>query len=97
MEDLTGRLNRLKRPRLLVEAARQAQPLYDRRRDLPPLLGDLPRSGAAIVQLLDLESAHDAARRSGSRTYRAAAHVAVLIALIGENARRHAFAPDGIT
>ncbi|WP_375172969.1 DUF6477 family protein [Pseudooceanicola sp.] len=76
------RVSRLRRPRLLVEAAQVAQEHYDRGRDLTRLLGQVPNPGAAIVRLMDIETALNATRRRDS--YRAAAHVAVLGALMAE-------------
>ena len=84
MEDLTGRLNRLTRPRLLIDAARHAQAVYDRQRDLPPLLGEVPGPGPALIRLLELEAAQEGLRKTKARAYRARAHVGVMIALMGE-------------
>ena len=82
MEDVMTRVSRLHRPRLLVEAAEAAQARYDRGRDLARLLGNAPKPGAAILRLMERESDLNATRRR--RSYRAAAHVEVLGALIAE-------------
>ncbi|WP_136635581.1 DUF6477 family protein [Pseudooceanicola onchidii] len=84
MEDLTTRLSRLHRPRLLVDAAREGQALYDRNRDLSMLLGRVPGHGAAVMQLFDMEAAQETARR-GRRGYRVRRHVAILTALVAEH------------
>lgn len=82
----------LKRPRLLVRAARFGLDEYDRAQRLPRLL-DLPvapGTGEAIMMLLEMEAELDIARRSTSPDYAASRHVDVLIALMGEaRALRH--------
>lgn len=83
MEDLETRVARLHRPQILIDAAHAGQARYDRDRDLPPLIGRVPSTGAALLQLLELESIRNTARKSG-RAYRVRSHVAVLIALIAE-------------
>lgn len=77
---------RLKRPRLLVRAARFGLDEYDRAQRLPRLLDRPvpPGPAEAIVLLLEIEAELDRARRMTSPDYVASRHVDVLIALMGE-------------
>lgn len=85
MQDLTGQLGQIKRPRILIDAARCGADSYDRRRDLMRILGRLPRSGPAMMSLFEIEDGMDRARREKGADYRPLAHVSVLTALIGES------------
>ncbi len=80
------RFRALRRPRLLIRAARFGLADYRRERDLRRLLGEAAaRTGASrLDRLLDLEAGIDAARCAGLATYRPAAHVAALTALMFE-------------
>jgi len=86
MQDIHRTLGALRRPPLLVRAARLGLPGYDRRAALPRLLGPgaLPPVAEALKRLLVIEGAQDAARRAGAVSWRAAHHVALLIAVMGE-------------
>ncbi|EAQ03556.1 hypothetical protein OB2597_03012 [Pseudooceanicola batsensis HTCC2597] len=84
MQDAATRLAALRRPRIMIEAARRGAARYDRDRHLVRILGRVPRRGAAMVQLLELEAGMEAARRSDPGVYRPAPHLAALIALLGE-------------
>lgn len=86
MTDLLTMLNAIKRPRLLINAARIGMPDYRRETHLPRHLGDaqLPRSGEALARLIEIESDLDARRRDRTAGYSAARHVDVLIAMMGE-------------
>ena len=86
MQDLLSMISSLKRPRLLVGAARFGVDNYDRDACLPRLLhcAAAPKPGKAILALLELESAHNDRRKSKLGDYAVAQHVAVLIALMGE-------------
>jgi len=79
-------LARLRRPPLLVRAARLGVRAYRRDAVLPRLLGPgpVPPVPQALASLLEIERAQDAARRGGALTYRAADHVALLIAVMAE-------------
>lgn len=90
---LPNALTALRRPRLLVRAARFALADYDRGRDLRRVLRADPPHAAprAVAVLLEQEGRADAARRRGDGTYDAARHVATLAALMAE-ARRLAAA-----
>lgn len=101
MLDLLGMIAALNRPRLLVSAARFGVEEYARGAELPRLLkcAGPPRTGEAIVRLLDLEAGLEARRIVGAADYAVARHVAVLAALLGEArilraAYRSAFAPE---
>ncbi len=86
MLDLHSRIATLKRPTLLARAARFGVDDYRRTVHLRRILkcDALPRHGAAIMQLLEIESEIDALRKDGSASYRPARHVEVLIAIMGE-------------
>ena len=85
-------LSKLTRPALLIRAARIGASDYRRAIHLRPLLGgEVPRSGGAlIVQLIEMEAAHDHARRSADASYSPLRHVTVLIALMAEARIWHA-------
>ncbi|MDZ7709753.1 MAG: DUF6477 family protein [Roseovarius sp.] len=84
--DIHQALARLRRPPLLVRAARLGASGYKRGAALPRLLGagPVPPVRAALARLIEAEAAQDAARRAGAINYRAADHVALLIAVMGE-------------
>ena len=76
----------LRRPRLLITAARFGLADYDRGRDLKRLLqaGPTPTPAKAVARLIDEEAHLEDSRRSGSATYSIARHIEVLVALMGE-------------
>jgi len=86
MTDLLSMLKQLRRPTLLIEAARLGTSDYRRETALRRLLGGLraPASGPALCALLDIESALDDQRRCDDAGYSPARHVDVLIAIMGE-------------
>ncbi|MEO0486637.1 MAG: DUF6477 family protein [Pseudomonadota bacterium] len=86
MQDIYTMLSTLRRPRLLISAARHGLAQYDRNRALGRLLphAALPSPGPAALKLMELEAMHDSARREHSGSYSVARHVEVLIALMGE-------------
>lgn len=86
MQDILHLVGALKRPRLLLKAARNGLPHYRRQRHLARLLGDgiPPAPGQVAMQLLCLEQELDGARRAGAASYSPAAHVEILIALMSE-------------
>lgn len=92
MQDIHSRIAGLRRPRLLVRAARFGVDGYDRAQRLPRLLERdvAPGTGEALVLLLELEEEHDLLRRTGRADYSAPRHVDVLIAIMAESrALRH--------
>ncbi len=86
MLDLQTRIAQLKRPQLLARAARFGVDDYRRSVHLRRILGteQLPKHGAALMQLLDREAELDALRIARTGEYRPAQHVEVLIAILGE-------------
>lgn len=85
MTDHLDVLSTLRRPRLLISAARFGLADYDRSRDLKRLFHASPPSPArAVDKLIDEEATLEETRKSGGATYSIARHVDVLIALMSE-------------
>ncbi|SLN38300.1 hypothetical protein ROJ8625_01755 [Roseivivax jejudonensis] len=86
MHESSHILRQMRRPRLLVRAARIGAADYSRDRHLRRLVGPAPVAGtrAALDRLVAVEAPLDAARRSGDAAYSPARHVAVLSAIIAE-------------
>jgi hypothetical protein len=80
-------LQALRRPPLLMRAARIGADDYRRGGHLPRLLGYgmLPRHGAALMKLMELENDLNAQRVSGNTSYSLIKHVDILIAMVGES------------
>ncbi|MEI4194989.1 DUF6477 family protein [Roseovarius sp. E0-M6] len=76
----------LRRPRLLIRAARIGVPGYTRKAHLPRILGygGTFKGAQAVRRLLDMETALNTQRRQSDASYSVARHVDVLIALMGE-------------
>ncbi|MBI1217877.1 MAG: hypothetical protein GC186_04950 [Rhodobacteraceae bacterium] len=87
MTDARDPLHSLRRPRLLVQAARHGQASYRRERDLRRIAGAQAMPGPVLPALLDAEAALEQTRKTGDAGYDIARHVEVLIALMAE-ARR---------
>lgn len=89
-------INGLRRPRLLIRAAKLGVKEYDRTRHLRRLLGhDLPgHPGAAILRLMEIEQDFDVQRRQENGSYSLSRHLDVLIAIIGEAQLLMAAHPD---
>lgn len=92
MTDPFAALAPLRRPKLLIRAARAGLALYRPERDLPRVLrrtgaGLTERPGAALDELLAAEDRLETRRRAGDAAYRAAAHVEVMTALLAEAGR----------
>ena len=84
--DFAAVLAALRRPKILVRAARAGVVEYRRDRDLKRILR-LPRAAAprqAIDRLLAEESRLEETRAAGEATYSIQRHVAVLTALLAE-------------
>lgn len=79
-------LPRLRRPRLLMSAARYGLSRYNREWILSRIFdGAAPVPGRVCLDgLVEREAAHDRARRAGEATYSIAEHVEVLTALLAE-------------
>lgn len=86
MTDIKSILPKLRRPRLLVRAARHGLMDYDRKRDLKRIAGSGPvnNSTAMVAHLADQERQIEATRQSGCATYSIARHIEVLVALMHE-------------
>ena len=86
MTNLLTVLATLKRPRLLISAARLGAGQYRRELHLARHLDTsaLPDSAAALAELIEIEAELDAARRARRADYAVARHVDVMIAIIGE-------------
>lgn len=86
MTDLLSIFNQLKRPKLLIRAARFGAAEFRRDRDLKRLLQrtNLPKPGKGMVLLIELENRLEDTRKSGDGTYSITKHVEILSALIAE-------------
>lgn len=86
MQDILSMLNTLTRPRLLMRAARIGAEDYRRTAHLPRLLGygNLPRHGAALMRLIEIESDLNTQRLGDDSAYSLLRHIDVLIAIVGE-------------
>jgi len=86
MQDLMSMLNSVRRPRLLIRAARYGAQDYRRDRHLQRLLGygALPRPAAALLRLMELERTLNDQRQDDDAGYSLTYHVDVLIAVMGE-------------
>ncbi|WP_147105585.1 DUF6477 family protein [Tateyamaria sp. syn59] len=86
MQDILTMLSALRRPRLLMRAARIGAEDYRRSAHLPRLLGygQLPRHGAALMRLMEIEGDLNAQRISDDSSYSLLRHIDVLIAIVGE-------------
>ncbi len=86
MQDLLTQISALRRPRLLIRAARIGAESYRREARLPRLLGygTIPRLGASLMALMALEADLNEKRENGDAGYSIAAHVDVLTAVMGE-------------
>lgn len=81
-----GRRTGLRRPRLLIAAARHGQQAYRRGRDLRRLMRDdmLPPAGQAVAWLTAREAAMDHARHARLPEWDLQTHILLLIALLHE-------------
>ena len=86
MTDLLTLVRDLRRPRLLIRAARFGLAEYNREAALKRLmkLPAVPSPRRALSALLTTEAELEDARQSGDARYSVARHVEVLIALLGE-------------
>jgi len=86
MTDPLSMLNQLRRPPLLIEAARLGLADYRRETALRRHLGILrpPTGAAALLALIEIEAEIDRERRCGGAGYSPARHVDVLIAMMAE-------------
>ena len=86
MQDILTMLGTLRRPRLLMRAARIGAEDYRRGAHLPRLLGygQLPRHGAALMRLMEIEGELNAQRMGDDSSYSLLRHIDILIAIVGE-------------
>ena len=86
MLNYQSKLSTLKRPKILIKAARIASQTYRRSRDLSRVLGySYPTSESLIRQkLFDLEHMINQKRRLSDASYDLKTHVQVLSALLAE-------------
>ena len=86
MTEISALLAGLRRPRLLIRAARCGVNDYNRSRDLRRLTGSRATlsPSSAVTTLIEEEARIDAVRRTGDASYNVTRHVELLIALMGE-------------
>ncbi|MGO4907878.1 DUF6477 family protein [Pseudorhodobacter sp. W20_MBD10_FR17] len=86
MSDISTILANLRRPRLLIRAARHGIQDYRRERDLRRLIDAVspPSPEAALARLFDAEERAEETRRAGDAGYSIARHVELLIAMMAE-------------
>lgn len=77
-------LSDLRRPRLLLNAARHGLAGYRRDRDLKRLIEDAVSPEAAVPRLMWEEERLEETRRAGDAAYSVMRHIEVLSALIAE-------------
>ena len=87
MTDFASILAEMRRPRLLIRAARLGLDAYNRTRDLRRLVDSLetPLPEHAVAFLMNAEAEMEERRRAGAAQYSLARHVEVLIALLAES------------
>lgn len=88
MQDVLARLADLRRPALLMQAARIGAEEYRRERRLRRYFGiaPLPGPAEALVRLIEIEGWQDEGRRAGDAGYSPVRHVDTMIAVLGEAA-----------
>jgi Family of unknown function (DUF6477) len=84
MTDSRTLLATLRRPRLLMRAARFGMAEYRRERDLRRFVSDPASPEATVSSLITAEARLEATRQSGDVAYSVARHIEVLIALLAE-------------
>ena len=86
MTDLRQLVTSMRRPQLLIRAARIGMQDYNRDRDLRQLTGQsrTPSPVNAIKALLEAEGAVESTRQAGDASYSVMRHVDLLIALMAE-------------
>ena len=84
MTDFRTILANLRRPRLLIRAARFGLEDYQRERDLRRFLGDSDSSDTILPTLLAEEARLEHSRKTGDLTYPVVRHIEVLVALMAE-------------
>lgn len=82
--DFRALLSDLRRPQLLIRAARLGLTEYRRERDLKRLIDGETAPDRSVPQLLTVEQRLEATRQSGDAAYSVARHIEVMIALMAE-------------
>ncbi|MEP3345958.1 MAG: DUF6477 family protein [Litoreibacter sp.] len=87
MTNLPEQLTNLRRPRLLIRAARHGVSSYRRSRDLQRITGQAQSasSRAVVESLLLQEETAEQTRKAHDGTYSAGKHIEILIALMAES------------
>jgi hypothetical protein len=88
MNALIDTLNNLRRPGLLMRAARHGALDYDRSRDLKRLMKRdvVPGPVEALSVMIEMEERAEAARQNADAGYSVARHIDLLVAIIAEAA-----------
>lgn len=96
MPDLLSMVHDLRRPRLLIRAARAGLADYNRCRDLKRVMrvAEAPVPGRALSALVAEEERIEATRQSGDAGYSFLRHIEILIAMMAE--LRHIARADGV-
>jgi hypothetical protein len=89
MSDFRMILSNLRRPRLLMHAARFGLGDYRRERDLRRLMSLAATPEKTVETLLSVEERLEETRLSGDAGYSVARHIEVLIALLAEARQLH--------
>lgn len=91
MQNVLTALDNLRRPPLLIRAARIGMRDYNRAVHLARHLGEgpLPRAGEALSRLIEIEAGLEHDRKDRAARYRAARHVDILIAMMAEARHMH--------
>jgi Family of unknown function (DUF6477) len=84
MTDIRTMLDSLRRPRLLMRAARFGLGEYRRDRDLRRFVAGCASPEDNVSSLMSVEAGLEATRVSGDATYSVGRHIEVLIALLAE-------------
>lgn len=84
MTDFQVLIANLRRPRLLIRAARFGLADYRRDRDLRRLLGQISTPDHDVERLMSEEERLEEDRRAGEASYSVTRHIEILIALISE-------------
>lgn len=84
MTDCRTMLASLRRPRLLMRAARFGLAEYRRERDLRRYVGTAASPEDTVSSLISVEAKLEATRLAGDAAYSVARHIEVLIALLAE-------------
>lgn len=84
MTDCRSLLATLRRPRLLMRAARFGLGDYRRERDLRRYVDHAASPEETVSSLMSVEARLEATRQAGDAAYSVARHIEVLIALLAE-------------